>query len=107
MQLQPVEQIHLQQSRGLLQCQIDYHRDPRDFGGQLSNPRRFLSPLNVAFRSRIQIETQSVRSRFDRRNRVGLVSDATNLNLGVIRTFCEEALGTERVSSHGTVDLLW
>jgi hypothetical protein len=62
--------------------------------------------LEVALRSRIQIEPQSIRSAFYRSDGVGLVSDPTNFYTNVIRTFCEEALQIERVSNHGPVGLL-
>src|SRR5271166_7141876 len=80
MKLQSVENIRLQQLQSFIQSRIDDNRDSRDLGRQPANPRLFLLPLNESCRSRVQIESQSVRSTFDSGYCIRLTSDPTKLD---------------------------
>src|SRR5260370_5304669 len=84
MKLQSVENVHLQQLRCFIECRIDDDRDSRDLGRQPANPSLLPLPLNESCRSRVQIESQSVRSALDSGFCIKLTFDPTKLDVNTV-----------------------
>src|SRR5260370_25698898 len=103
MKLQSVENVHLQQLQCFTQCRIDDDRDSRDLGRQRANPSLLPCPLNKSCRSRVQIESQSVRSAFDSGFPIKLTFYPKKLDEHPVQAFAEETLRVERVSCHGSL----